>query len=123
MRSFVLKLLAFSIFIAAADYCWNRFVSQEYFVPHIWFIFSFFVGTTMLFHVVTMNVAKGKPQNFIRYYMGSTALRMALFVAVILVYRFMDKPTLIPFALGFLVHYFLFTIFEVIVLLQQLRSK
>jgi len=54
--------------------------------------------------------------------MGSTALRMMLCVTTVLVYRFIDKPTVIPFAIGFLAHYFLFTIFEVSVLLKHLKQ-
>ena len=122
MRSFAIKLIVFSFIIAAIDYCWNKFMDSNMFIPHVWFIFSFFFLITMIFHLLTMMSAKKKPQNFIRFYMGSTALRMMLCLIVIVAYRFVNKPTLIPFALAFIAHYFLFTIFEVTMLLRHLRK-
>ncbi len=91
-------------------------------IPHAWIIFGFFVIITAGFHFLTISASKGKPQAFIRFYMGSTGLRLMLYMMVIIVYRFYDKPTLIPFALGFMAHYFLFTIFEVPVLLKELKK-
>ncbi len=122
MKPFIIKLALYSFLIALADYCWNNYMPSAYFIPKIWFILGFFVAVTIIFHFFTMVAAKGKPQNFIRFYMGSTALRMALCLIVIIVYRFIDKPTVIPFVLAFMVHYFLFTIFEVAAVLRFLRK-
>ena len=122
INSFLIKLLLFSLPVAVGNYCWNRFMPGQYLIPHGWFIFTFFVGTTALFHFITMNAAKGNPKNFIRYYMGAAGLRMLLFVIAILTYRFINKPCVIPFAIAFLVHYVLFTIFEVTTLLRYLRK-
>jgi len=121
IKQFIIKLFLFSFFISIIDFVWVKFLGETYPVPNIWSILTFFVLITLSFHVVTMNATKGKPQNFIRFYMGSTALRMALCVVVVLVYRFVDKPTVIPFSLAFLAHYFLFTIFEVTTLLKELK--
>jgi len=104
------------------DYCWNTFMPADDSVPRIWLILGFFIGITIIFHILITNAAKGKPQNFIRFYMGSTALRMAICLIVIVVYRFADKPTVIPFALGFMAHYMFFTIFEVTSLLRLLKK-
>jgi len=123
VKNFIIKLFVFSILIAAIDFCWIRFMPIVNHIPHVWFLLAFFVAVTFLFHLLTLNAAKGRPQNFIRYYMGSTALRMFIYILVILVYRFIDKPTVIPFALGFMAHYFAFTIFEVTVLLRQLKEQ
>ncbi len=122
MKQFIIKLALFSILIFIADYSWNAFMPEGYFIPKIWFIFGFFVCIIMVFHFFMVRAATGEPQKFIRFYMGSTALRMALCIIVIIVYRFIDKPTVIPFSLAFIVHYFLFTIFEVTSVLRHLRK-
>jgi hypothetical protein len=54
--------------------------------------------------------------------MGSTGLRLLLYIMVIVAYRFYDKSTVVPFAVGFMVHYFLYTIFEVPVLLKEIKK-
>ena len=122
MKLFFIKLFLFSLIIVIMDYCWNVFMPIEVAVPRIWLIFGFFVVLTIGFHILITNAAKGKPQNFIRFYMGSTALRMMICLIVIVAYRFADKPTVIPFAIGFLGHYILFTIFEVSSLLKTLKK-
>ena len=122
MNNFFTKLFLFSLIIFLLDFFWNKFIPSNYLVPHIWITLAFFVSITIVFHFLISNASKGRPQNFIRFYMGTTALRMLLCVIVILIYRFVNKPEVIPFALGFMVHYFLFTIFEVSILLKGMKK-
>ena len=122
MKSFLLKFFIFSFLIALGNYFWNNFIPEKYIVPGLWFSYAFFIVITLSFHFISMNAAKGRPQNFIRFYMGATALKMFLCVLIVLVYIFKDKPTATPFALGFFAQYFLFSIFEVTSLLKLLRK-
>jgi hypothetical protein len=122
MKQFLIKLLIFSLLISIIDFSWGTFLGYKFPIPQLWFIFIFFVVTTAVFHIITINASKGKPQGFVRAYMGITLLKMGLCVGVIIAYRFIDKPTIIPFALAFLAHYFLFTIFEVPSLLKELKK-
>src|SRR4051812_34250776 len=119
MKNFLIKLLLFSILIAFIDLCWIHFLPIEKHIPHVWLMMGFFIFITAIFHFLSMNASKGKPQAFIRFYMGSTALRLMLYMMIIVAYRFYDKPTLIPFAIGFMAHYLLFTVFEVPILLKE----
>lgn len=121
MRPFLINLCIFSVLVGAADFSYQYFVGT---MPGTWLILAFFITTTTAFHMITMNAAKGKPQQFIRYYMGSTALRLLIYILVIVAYRFKaGKEATIPFAIVFMVHYILFTIFEVIMLLRFLKGK
>ncbi len=122
MKSFIVKLTIYSLFIALADFFWNNFMPVNYQVPNIWCIFSFFIILTITFHFFIMKSANGRPQSFVTFYMGSTALKMMLCLIVIVAYRFIDKPHIIPFAIAFILHYFLFTIFEVLTLLRNFRK-
>ncbi len=123
MNNFFIKLLLYAMLIALLDFCWIHFMAIEKQVPHVWLMLVFFVVTTAAFHFLSLRQSKGKPQSFIRFYMGSSALRFFIYIMIIVAYRFHDKPTLIPFAIGFMAHYFLFTIFEVPVLLQELKKS
>lgn len=123
MKSFFIKLSAFTVLIAAGNFGWIRFAPVEKHIPHIWLMLAFFACVTAVFHYLSLRASKGRPQAFIRYYMGSTALRLFLYLFVIIAYRLYDKPTLIPFAVGFMVHYFIFTAFEVPLLLRDLRKS
>jgi len=123
MKNFIFKLLIFSILISLLDFLWIRFMPIENHIPHVWMMIVFFSAMTTLFHFFAINQSKGKPQGFVRYYIGSTFLRMFLYIMIIVAYRFYDKPTLFAFAIGFMVHYFLFTIFEIPVLLKELKKS
>ena len=123
MKNFIIQLLVFSLFISLIDFCWIRFMPVEKHIPHIWLMVGYFTTMTALFHFFSINASKGKPQGFIRYYMGSTAIRFFLYIMIIVAYRFYDKSTLVPFAIGFMAHYFLFTLFEVPILLKELNKQ
>lgn len=123
MKNFLLKLFLFTILISVIDFCWIRFMPIEKHIPHVWMMILFFTAMTALFHFLAINQSKGKPQGFIRFYMSSTAIRFFLYIIVIVAYRFYDKPALLPFAIGFMAHYFLFTAFEVPVLLKELKKS
>ncbi len=122
MKSFIAKLSLYSLFVALADFCWNNFMDASYHVTNIWFIFCFFTILTITFHFFIIKASKGRPQSFVTFYMGSTALRMMLCLIVIVAYRYFDKPNIIPFAIAFILHYFAFTIFEVTTLLRLYRK-
>lgn len=123
MNSFILKLFVFSLVISLLDFCWMLFLPVEKHIPHVWVMIAFFVLMTACFHFLAINQSKGKPQGFIRFYMGSTALRLLLNIMVIVAYLFYDKPTLVPFAIGFMLHYFFFTVFEIPLLLKELKKS
>ena len=124
MKSFLLKLFLFSLLIAAADYCWQKFMGEQFPVRYLWYILIFFVAATLLFHFLTLKAAASAPKNFVRYYMGATGLRLLIYVAVIFIYRLSEgKEAAISFAIAFMAHYFLFTVFEVVMLLKQLNSR
>ena len=123
MKSFLLKLFLFSLLMAGADYCWQHFMGEQFPVKHPWYILIFFIAATLLFHFLTLKAASGAPKNFVRYYMSATGLRLLIYVAVIFIYRLSEgKEAAIPFAIAFMAHYFLFTVFEVAVLLKQLKK-
>ena len=123
MKNFFVKLFAFVFVIASIDLSWIHFMPIEKHIPHVWLMLAFFCVLTSLFHFLTLNASKGRPQDFIRYYLGTTALRLFLLIMVIVAYRFFDKSTLAPFTIGFMMHYVLFTAFEVPVLIKELKKS
>ena len=46
--------------------------------------------------------------------MGSTGLKLFIYLTTIIIFAFINKPMTIPFALCFFFFYFCFTIFEVL---------
>jgi hypothetical protein len=120
MKNFLIKLSLFALLIGMLDYCWIYFTPVEKHIPHVWIIIIFFILATATFHFLSVNASKGKPQGFIHFHMSSTAIRLMVYLFIIIAYRFFDKSTTIPFALGFMIHYFFFTFFDVFFLIKHL---
>ena len=121
MKAFFLKLIILSILLCIVDYCWNRFVPENI-IPHPYAIVALIAAITLAFHYIMIKNADARPQIIVRYYMSGTVLRLFLYILILIGYRFIDKPTLIPFAVAFILHYFAFTIFEVSQLIKQFRN-
>ena len=121
MKSFIVRLLIFAALISLADLGWN-YSFPENPVPHWWFIVLFFTGVTAGFHSVMMRNRNERPQVIVRSYMTGTVLRLFLFIIVLVLYRVISRPTLVPFAIAFIIHYFAFTFFEVSHLMKQFRN-
>ncbi len=122
MKKFLLNLIVFSLAIGVADFSWNKFVPGNL-IPHPEGIITIFFVITALFHFIIVKNKGARPQVIVRYYMSGTVLRLFLYIIILLLYRFIDKPTLIPFSIAFVLHYFVFTAFEVISLMKQFRSQ
>ena len=122
MKPFVIKLFLFSLATGIADFCWNKFVPQNP-VPHPEVIIGLFFLLTLVFHSLMMKNKDARPQVIVRSYMSGTVIRLFLYIIILLLYRFIDKLTLVPFAIAFIIHYFAFTAFEVMTLVKQFRNQ
>ena len=124
MKSFLFALIGFSLVIATGNFLFEHFYAAEHPIKHLWALFFFFVFITAVFHSYIIAASKSEPHSFTRKYMVITALRLFLFIAIILIYRLVfGKEQGILFAIAFLAHYLLFTIFEVFILLRLLKSQ
>ncbi len=121
MKTFLLKLFLFSAALGIIDFAWNKLVPQNP-IPHPEAIIAIFFIITALFHFIITKNKEARPQVIVRYYMSGTVIRLFLYIIILLLYRLIDKPTLVPFAIAFVLHYFLFTAFEVVALMKQFRS-
>ena len=121
MKVFIIRLIVFSGLVGIVDFCWNRFVGT-YLIPHPTAIILIFFVITAGFHYVITKNKEARPQVIVRYYMSGTVIRLFIYIIILLLYRFIEKATLVPFAIAFVLHYFLFTAFEVMALTKQFRQ-
>ncbi len=122
MKKFLISIVLFSLALGIADFCWNALV-PNYPIYHPEAIILLFFLVTVLFHYVMTKNKDARPQVLIRNYMSGTVLRLFLYIVILVLYRFIDKPTMVPFAVAFILHYFFFMAFEVISLLKQFRNQ
>lgn len=87
-----------------------------------WAIYVYFVVVTCLFHFGLLRSAKGRPQVFVRYYIGTTTLKLMLHLGILVLYTVFNKAEAMRFILTFMIFYFVFTAFEVSVVWKKFRG-
>jgi len=118
--------LTYSIFlalVAAALYYWNSISSPEKILPVSYLLFAFFAIVFFLNHLYLLNAENKKADVFIRRFMGTTALRLFLFLIIMLVYAVTHKALATLFIWHVLIFYFAFTVFEIVSLYRHFQKK
>ena len=87
-----------------------------------WQILIYFAVISFVFHYGLVRSSVGRPQNFIRYYMAATTIKLFIHLGVILAYALTHKSNAIPFIISFMVAYAVFTAFEVVTAMKQKKT-
>lgn len=122
--SYLLKLIVFSLVITASVVAWNMFIPKEYISMHAYFIIPFFFVYSYLTHLSLTKALKSDNKNaFTMRFMGATGIKLFFSLVFLVVYSFVNKSGLVPFAVLFLFLYFAFTIFETMILFKELKKN
>ncbi|MEI6883640.1 MAG: hypothetical protein WCO02_04085 [Bacteroidota bacterium] len=90
-----------------------------YLLPAAWFspalpvLFAFFYSCSLISFMILSNSIQKKFSRFTSMFMLTTAGKLFLFIAIMIIYSFLNKKDAVPFLLNFFVLYLIFTIFEV----------
>jgi hypothetical protein len=82
-------------------------------IPMVYFIIGYFFIITVSFHYGLLRSMRGKPQEFVRYFMGGTTFKLLIHLAAVVVYALLHREQALPFILSFFAVYILFMIYEV----------
>jgi hypothetical protein len=122
LKSFSLKLLLFSLFTLALLCFWKQFASERFQSGLMVPLWMFFVVSTFLIHFILVKIAEKDPKRFVGYYMGITAIKLFGYLIIITIYALLKREAALGFTLWFLVLYFLYSGFEVVMLLKHFRK-
>lgn len=92
-------------------------------VPKFWVLFGFLVVITIIAYLVSIVGIKNKGENSVFILMGAIIIKLLLCMGLVLVYLLKFKVNHVFFAAEFFSLYFVFTSFEVYVLLCNLRHQ
>jgi hypothetical protein len=127
MRTDFLKFLKvifiFSAIVAAANLVYSIMLSGQNVPNHSWLIFFYFILGTSVFHLGLLRSSMGKPQGFVRYYMGATTLKLMVHVVFILLFCLFNRDEAVRFIVTFLIFYLLYTVFEVAFAATKFRKN
>jgi len=98
-------------------------------LPHAWvspslpFLFVFYYSCSLISYIFLDRSFSKKINRFVSVYMLTTAVKLFLYVAVIIIYALVNRKDAIPFLLNFFILYLVYTVFEVIQIVSLTRSS
>ncbi|MBK6446727.1 MAG: hypothetical protein IPG90_16135 [Bacteroidetes bacterium] len=122
MKNYLIQFGIFAGVIALVLFLTGNFIFPGKVDGTSWAIYFYFVILTVLFHVGLLRSAKGRPQVFVRYYIGTTTLKLMLHLGILVLYVLFNKPDAMHFIVTFMIFYFLFTTFEVVLVWKKFRT-
>lgn len=109
----ILTLAVFLIFYAIA-----YFLPLELVTPAMPYLILLSASVTLIFHYIILKASEKKFSRFISYFMIATVLKLLLYIIIIFLYVYLNRSDTLPFVVTFLLLYIIFSVFEIINLLQ-----
>ena len=119
LRKFSFRIMVFSVIIAGLSLLF-QWLFPQYATPALPFIVLFFFVITLLtLYIVLRNNGGQEGKRFVSAYMLSRTVKILSCLLFLILYIFLNQKDAIKFAIAFMVIYFLYAIFEVVVLKKE----
>ncbi len=112
MTKFLFRLFLLTIATMAAYHFAGSVIPPKWYYADFWWLPVFIAVVTALLHSGLLQ-RRDDNKKFIRFYMGSTGIRLFIYLTTIIVVAMVNKAVAMPFALCFFFFYICFTAFEV----------
>jgi hypothetical protein len=119
---FLKAIFIFSFIVGLLAFVFSVFLPENKVNAITWFQLLYFIFITLIFQLGLLKSSKGRPQSFVRYYMGATAFKLFVHVIIILMYCLFNRNDAVRFILTFLIFYIFYTVFEVAFAAQRFRK-
>lgn len=119
IRKFSFRIIVFSVIIAALSLLF-QWLCPQLATPALPFIVLFFFAMTLFtMYVVLRNEDGDNGRKFVSAYMISRTVKILSCLLFLFLYMFLNRQDAVRFAIAFMVIYFLYAIFEVVVLKKE----
>ena len=119
IRKFSFRIIVFSVIIAGLSLLF-QWLLPKYATPALPFIVLFFFVITLLtLYIVLRNNDGQEGKRFVSAYMLSRTVKILSCLLFLILYIFLNQKDAVKFAIAFMVIYFLYAIFEVVVLKKE----
>lgn len=120
---FFLTLSVFSLIVYAILFNLQSSLPPKAIFGDFYIIQLLIFAVTLGLHSGLMNAGKKSNQAFIRFFMGATAVRLFIYMAIMIIYALFNKEKAFGFILHFFILYLLYTAFEVVFTFRQFSGK
>lgn len=122
IKKFSFRILVFSAVVAGLTVLF-QWLCPNYASPALPFIVLFFCIITLFTIYIVLRDERGKAQDrFVSNYYLSRIIKIFSCLIFLVAYMLLNKPDALRFAVAFLVVYFLYSVFEVVVLKKEMSD-
>ena len=119
IRKFSFRIIVFSVIVAGLALLF-QWIWPQLATPALPFIVLFFFAITLLtLYIVLRNNDGQEGKRFVSAYRLSRTVKILSCLLFLFLYMFLNQKDAIKFAIAFMVIYFLYAIFEVVVLKKE----
>ena len=119
IRKFSFRIIVFSVIVAGLSLLF-QWLFPQYATPAMPFIVLFFFVITLLtLYIVLRNNDGQEGKRFVSAYMLSRTVKILSCLLFLFLYMFLNQKDAVKFAIAFMVIYFLYAIFEIVVLKKE----
>lgn len=122
LLQFILYYLFYLLVLAGAALGINQFWPQAI-TSHFWLIYGFLAILTFLAYLLADFGMKRNPQTGVFAILGAVIIKMLFAMSFVLIYSLKRTDANLVFGLNFFSLYLLFTLFEILGLLRNLRHQ
>jgi hypothetical protein len=122
-QGFLLKILIYTTTLFVFYLLVKNKIPQKLYFENVTYLFIFFFLLTTIFHRgLLTNYEKGS-RSFISYYMLSMAIKFFIYLGIIATYALLNRDKAVAFVSNFLALYLFYSVFEVVIVYRQFKSK
>lgn len=122
LRKFTIAYLLYTFVLAGFALAIKQFFPLAI-TDQFWIIFGFISGLTFIAYLLAYVGIKRNPQIGVFAILGSVIIKMLFAMSFVLIYSLKQTKGDMAFALNFFSLYLLFTLFEILGLLRNLRHQ
>ena len=119
--NFLKQLLIYTGIMGAVALAFTFLLPKTFFSPALPFLFCFFTATTLLSYYYLLQTVEKRFIKFVNAFLLTIIAKLALYMAVMIIYVFLNRRDAVPFMLGFFILYLCYTIFESVCIIRYTR--
>jgi len=122
-KKFIIKELVFTGSIGLIAFVLFKTVMNQFYAPVFWLLLGIISVLTGILHYSILQTGEKTTAKFATKFMAISGIKMMIYLVLITGYVFIYPLTAKFFLISFLILYFLYTSFEVILIVKYLKLK
>ena len=122
-KRFIYRNLVITFLLLAMGYAMSYILPEHFRFESFFMIPAFFAVASSTLHYFLIRRARNNMARFIPGFMGATGIKLLIYLLFLVLLLFLDKPHALPIGTSFIVVYLIYTLHEVISVLDYLRGR